>query len=155
LIIQIVAAFFSTLFFAVLFNVSRYELIYCGIVGAIGWTSYLIIKYYSNSIVFSTFIATLIISVLSHILAKKRRNPVTIFQISGIIPLVPGAGMYKTLYYIVNNDYSMSTFYLFETLQIAGSIAIGMILVASFNKLYKPSKNVRELSKVNYTNKNK
>jgi uncharacterized membrane protein YjjB (DUF3815 family) len=47
--------------------------------------------------------------------------------------------MYRTLYYVVEEDYSLSNYYGIQTLQIAGSIAIAMILISSFNNiLLKP-----------------
>lgn len=135
MIFQIIAAFFGTLLFAVVFNVAKKELFYCGITGAFGWLVYLILEKLTKDIVFSSFIATLMISIVAQLLARIRKNPVTVFQIGGIFPLVPGAGMYKTLYAIVEQDYPLASQYLFETLEIAGSIAIGMVLIASLNKL--------------------
>ena len=87
MILQIISAFFATFFFAVLFNVSKKELIYCGLVGAIGWLIYLFIFKLSNSIIFSNFISALSISIMSRILAKLRKMPISIFLIPGIIPL--------------------------------------------------------------------
>ncbi|MBC7959987.1 MAG: threonine/serine exporter family protein, partial [Vallitaleaceae bacterium] len=132
---QIAAAFFGTLAFAVVFNISRYQLLYCGVVGGFGWFIYLTSYKVTGDIVFSSFIASTAISIVSHILARVLKNPVTIYQIGGIFPLVPGAGIYKTLYYIVSEDYTQATYFLYQTLQIAGGIAVGMVLIASFNRL--------------------
>lgn len=133
MIVQIVAAFFATIFFAVFFNVSRYELIFCGLNGAFGWLVYLVIFQYTESTIVSSFIAALLISIISHILARLRKNPVTVFQISGIIPLVPGIGMYRIIYFMVIKEYENAIEYFFQTLQVAGSIAMAMIIVASLN----------------------
>ncbi len=135
MIIQIIAAFLGTLAFSVMFNVSRYQLIYCGAVGGIGWFVYLVTFRESEDIVFASFVAAVVISIISHVLSKALKNPVTIYQIGGIFPLVPGAGLYKTLYFIVRDDYTQATYYLYQTLQIAGGIAVGMVLIASINRL--------------------
>lgn len=135
MIVQILAAFIGTVAFSVVYNVSRYQLVFCGIVGAIGWFVYLLLFSVSKEMIFSSFIAAVVVSILSHTLAKVRKNPVTIYQIGGIFPLVPGAGMYKTLYFIVSEDYTQATYYLYQTLQIAGGIAAGMVLIASLNRL--------------------
>lgn len=137
---QMAAAFFGTLAFAVVFNVSRYQLIYCGAVGGFGWFIYLLTFKATEDIIFSSFVAAVMISIISHILAKALKNPVTIYQIGGIFPLVPGAGIYKTLYFMVNDDYTQATYFLYQTLQIAGGIAVGMVLVASFNRLISKDK---------------
>lgn len=135
MIVEVFAAFVGTLAFSIFFNVSKRELLFCGAIGGISWTVYLFIYGLIQDSIYASFVAAIVISILSHILSKIRKNPVTIYQISGIFPLVPGAGMYKTLYYIVNEDYNLSTSYLYETLQIAGGIAVAMVLVASINSL--------------------
>ncbi|PKM94382.1 MAG: threonine/serine exporter [Firmicutes bacterium HGW-Firmicutes-1] len=135
MMIEIFAAFAGTFAFSVFSNVSKRELLFCGTVGGISWAVYLLTYNLIQESIFSSFIAAIVISIISHILSKMRKNPVTIYQISGIFPLVPGAGMYKTLYYIVNEDYNLSTIYLYETLQIAGGIAVAMVLIASINNL--------------------
>jgi len=135
-IIEVIAAFVAAVSFSVFFNVSKKELVYSGLVGGFGWWIYLMTFNLIREVIFSTFIAALVISVVSHFLARIRKNPVTIYQIGGMFPIVPGAGMYKTLYYIVNEDYTTSTYYLFETLQIAGGIAVAMVIIAFIYNLF-------------------
>lgn len=130
MIIEVIAAFVAAVSFSVFFNVSKKELVYSGLVGGFGWWIYLMTFNLIQEVIFATFIAALVISIVSHFLARIRKNPVTIYQIGGMFPIVPGAGMYKTLYYIVNEDYTTSTYYLFETLQIAGGIAVAMVIIA-------------------------
>lgn len=140
MIVQVAAAFLGTLAFSVVFNVSRYQLIYCGGVGGFGWFIYLMSYKITEDIIFSSFVAAVMISIASHLLAKALKNPVTIYQIGGIFPLVPGAGIYKTLYFMVNEDYTQATYFLYQTLQIAGGIAVGMVLIASFNRMISKDK---------------
>ncbi len=135
MIIKILAAYVTTMCFAIYINVSKKEIVFSGLTGCIGWLVYIISSTYLDEIIYSNFFAAIAISTTAHILAKIRKNPVTIYQIAGMFPIVPGAGMYKTLYYIVNEDYSLSMKYLFETLQIAGGIAAAIVLVATFNNL--------------------
>ncbi|MCT4688104.1 threonine/serine exporter family protein [Vallitalea sp.] len=133
MIIQVIAAFFATLFFSILFNISKNQLLYCGINGAIGWLVYLL-TINMDSIVFSTFLGALTISIIAHILSKIRKAPVTIYLIAGIIPLVPGAILYKAIYNIVIQDYGMSTYYGIQAIELACAIAVAVFLVASVTK---------------------
>lgn len=135
MILQIIGAFVGTLLFAVVFNTSKNELFFCGLTGALGWAVYLLSFHFIHGTVVSSFFASFVISLAAQVLARVRKNPVTVFQIAGIFPLVPGAGMYQTLYYVVNEDYNQSIQSFFITLEIAGSIAIGMVLVSSINRL--------------------
>lgn len=135
MILQIISAFFATFFFGILFNISKKELMYCGFIGAIGWFVYLFFFQLIGSVVLSNFMSALSVSILSRLLAKKRKVPVTIFLISGIIPLVPGAGMYKTMYAMLTQNFEETAFYGAQTLQIAGVIAIAIIFTSSFPTL--------------------
>ncbi|TCK98557.1 uncharacterized membrane protein YjjB (DUF3815 family) [Natranaerovirga hydrolytica] len=135
MIIQIASAFFATLFFSVIFNIARHHLLYCGITGAIGWAFYLTSLSHTNSVVFSSFIGALAVTSVSQVLAKRKKTPVTVFLITGIIPLVPGAGMYQTVYHILIQDYGLASHYGIQTFQIAGVISIAIILLDTFNKL--------------------
>ena len=57
------------------------------------------------------------------------RSPVTVFLISGIFPLVPGAGIYWTAYYVVTNELEQAGQRGFLTLKIAVAIVLGILLV--------------------------
>lgn len=140
MLIEVICAFFAAFFFSIIFNISKNELIFCGLNGTIGWLVYLIVFYMTDSVVFSSFLGALAVSILAQIFAKYRKTPVTIFLIPGIITLVPGAGMYRTIYYIVNEDYTLSNFYGIQSIQVAGAIAVAIILVASISK--SPKSNV-------------
>lgn len=131
MIIQLIAAFFATVFFSIMFNVNNKQLIYCGSVGAIGWFIYLFSVNHGVTVVGASFYVSVFVSISSHALAVYRKNPVTTYQIAGIIPIVPGAGMYKTLYSLILNDSANATKFMIETMEIAGAIAVGMLLVAS------------------------
>ena len=129
MILDFALAFFATIGFSVIFNVPRKEIFYCGIAGASGWFLFQLI--YSYGTVEAVFAATLIISYISRFLSFKRKMPATLYMIPGIIPLVPGTGIYYTMYFIVIGDNPQALMRGIETLMIAGVIAIGLLIVLS------------------------
>jgi len=129
MLIQLVVSFFATISFAVLFNVPKKEFFYCGMTGVIGWFFYLLIFDSMHSVVFANFISSVVITVVSRLFAVNRKLPVTIFLISGIFPLVPGAGIYYTTYYIITNEITLAVSKGVETIGIALAIAFGIMLV--------------------------
>lgn len=142
MILQIIGAYFVTVMFSVMFHSSKKQLLVGGIVGAVGWWGYLMGIEWSFSIVTASFFGALIASLMAFFISRKRRAPITVFQIPGIIPLVPGMGMYKTLRAaIAGNDPDVFT-YLFETLQIAGAIAIAMLVVHTMRLLFEKNKTI-------------
>ena len=122
--IQFIVSMIATLSFAVLFCAPKSELLFCGLTGAIGWIVYLICLQFDTGTVIANMIATLALTVFSRVVAALRKNPVTIYLIAGIFPLVPGAGIYYTSYYFIkpNTKPIRPT-----TIKVAGAIVLGII----------------------------
>ena len=66
------------------------------------------------------------------------KAPVTVFLIAGILPTVPGAGMYRIAYSIVANDRAGCAYYLLQTLEIAGMIALAIFIVDAIFRVHIP-----------------
>lgn len=130
--------------FAVLMECPKKYLPMAGIVGAAGGGVYLICLDFGASIVSASFFSAFAITLLSHMFARGFRAPVTIFLIPGILPTVPGAGMYRIVYYLVSGDRYKSGYYFVETLGVAGMIALAIFAAGSLfslaMKLYKRRK---------------
>ncbi len=73
--------------------------------------------------------------VLSHISARALKAPVTVFLIGGILPVVPGAGMYRTAYSLMMETSAQVYKNLQETLLIAGAIAVAIFITDSIFRL--------------------
>ena len=97
-------SFLGTIGFAIMYNVPKKYYIGCGVTGMAGWIVYLLVSgmnYVSAAV--GSFFGAFIVVLISRMLSVKMRCPITIFLISVILPLVPGAGIYNTVYYIVTN----------------------------------------------------
>lgn len=125
---QFIAATIGTIAFSLLFSVPKKYYPWCGLVGGTGWLCYLICTKYAG-IVVSCFVATCVVVYLSRYLAIKMRCPVTIFLLSGIFPLVPGAGIYWTAYYTIMEQYSFASAKGFETFKFGVAIVLGIIFI--------------------------
>ena len=130
--VQVIAAFLVTAAFSIILNNGRHQLVYCGFVGAAGWYAYLLTISYGSSIVLASFFGALVVSIMASLLSYIRKAPITVFQIAGIIPLVPGMGMYRTLDAVISNQYDQVTYHLLQTLQIAGALSVAMMLIYTF-----------------------
>lgn len=137
--ISIISAFISTIGFSIIFHAEKKHLIICGFVGAIAWTIYLLLEKQSSS-VFASFIAALVVTSLSYILAKKRRTPITVFLIAGIIPLVPGLGLYRMMSALLDQNYNLAINYATLTFEIAGVIAGAVGIVSLLPLLWRKPK---------------
>lgn len=73
--------------------------------------------------------ASVVVVLFSRLFAVRKRCPVTIFLISGIFPLVPGAGVYWTAYYIVTGEVNLAAETGFTALKVAVAIVLGIVFV--------------------------
>lgn len=111
MISQIAAAAVGTIAFSLLFSVPRSYYPYCGLIGGVGWLIYCSLEGVLSAAE-ATFFATVGVILLSRFFAVWERCPVTLFLIPGIFPLVPGAGVYWTSYYIVTGKLDRSWIYI-------------------------------------------
>lgn len=133
-------AFLSSLGFGVLFNIRGKNLIIASLGGGLSWFTYLLSGRLQPSAVFSLFLASLVGSIYSEIMARIYKSPVTLFIICAIIPLVPGGGMYYATLEAVKGNFDASLSKGVETLFSAGAIAIGIVFVSSISTIFKKIK---------------
>lgn len=145
MIISVLSAFISTIGFSIVFHVQRKHLIVCGTVGALGWFVYLAGLEFGLTDVLSTFLASLLVTQLSYVLARRRKSPVTVFLIAGIIPLVPGLGLYRTMSAVLESNYSQAVNYAALTFEISGVIAGAIVIVALLPLLWRTPKRRRKI----------
>ena len=134
LLVQCAVSFAAVMAFAILFHAPRREWVPCGLTGMVGWVAYWLAVQGGISVVAASFCGTLGLALLSRVLAVVRRCPVTVFLTGGIFPLVPGAGIYYTVYAFITGDNAAAVFKGVETLKIAGVIALGIVLVLALPK---------------------
>ena len=131
-LVQAISAFLGTAGFAVLYGVPRKEYIHASVCSTIGWLSYLaMMRLAGATVIESTFVATLAVVLVSRFMAVDRRCPVIVYQICGVFPLIPGAGIFWTVYYIVNKDLSTAVTTGFTALGMAVAIVLGIIFITS------------------------
>ena len=139
--IHVISAFFATIFFSIIFNVQKKHLFACGIMGAVGWGIYILGVLLGYSGVLFTFLGAYFVAQGSYFLAKYKCAPVTVFLIPGIIPLVPGIGLYRTMYALLFSEHSKALEYALTTFQLSGVIAGAIIMAALLPLLFRPRRN--------------
>ena len=136
LYLHFICSFFATVGFSVFFNSPKSTLISSGFVGGVGWTVFCFFNQTTQNNIFSNFIAALLVSYMSELLARKFKQPAIIFVIPGIIPLVPGLGMYNTMLYLVQKDYNNAISKGADVLFVGGAISLGVLVVTSLVKTF-------------------
>ena len=128
-------AFLGCAAFSVIFEEKRLRIILsCSATGFVAWLTYLLFGFLGTSIRMQTvryFLAAVVVALLSEMFARIHKSPATLFLTIGIIPLVPGAGIYYTMEALLNGSLSLFARRGLETAACAGAIAVGCSLVSS------------------------
>ena len=141
---QFVAAFLGTVAFSVLFSVPKEHYPLCGTIGGLGWLiCWICTNPFHMSAVTGSFIATVFIVTASRIGSTVRKCPVTLFLIAGIFPLVPGIGIYRTVYYTLMQESAQSLYYGRQTIGIALARVLGIVFVFEI-----PQKTINRVNRI-------
>lgn len=148
MIINSIYILIATLSFSILGNVRGKNLIFSSLGGGFTWFFYLLSSHYlTSSSLLCFFTASVFASIYSEVMARVLKTPATTFIIYSIIPLVPGWGMYNTMLQSIQGHINESLSTGLNTLEIAGTIAVGIFLVSSIFKAAALFR--RKLSKIN------
>lgn len=143
-IFQFVMSSFATLAFAYYFNCPKKSLIYIAILGGFSWIIYAIMRDFELSYILSGVSSAFVIGISSEFLARKLKMPATIFLIPGLVPLVPGAGMYYIMYYLIEQNYVAFQDKAIETIFLGSSLAAGVVVSSSIIKIISFYQNKRK-----------
>ncbi len=133
-VVQLVAAFLGTVAFAALFGVPRKFYLDAGFCGTMGWALYLVLSRYTAMTPAEVlFCATALVTLVALLQSIGRKCPITVFLISGIFPLVPGAGIFWTSYNIVSEHLTDAFQTGFAALKATVAIAFGILVVMELN----------------------
>lgn len=128
-------ALFATLGFCIIFHVPPKRIPIAALIGSFGWVSYQAFLLLSGSGVVSCFIASCVVGLLSDIASRVFKDAATIFIVPGILCLVPGSGMYNTMFALVAGELNDAAAVGSRTLMMAGSIALGLLVVGALIRI--------------------
>ena len=135
--IPVRSAFAASAAFSFFYNVrSARRLLFHGLGGALGWMVYLLAAPLGGGVMLQSFLAAMAISLYAEVMARMFRAPATGYLQVAFLPLVPGGGIYYTMEYCINGDMENFASKGLETLGIAGSLAIGVLLVSSLVRMW-------------------
>ena len=102
---QLIAAFFGTLGFALVFKMKGRYLLFVSVNGFLAYGIYIIALFIGMSEFYSAFIAVSFVALLSEIFARILKAPTVIFLTVILIPLVPGSCLYYSMRYLLLRDF--------------------------------------------------
>lgn len=127
--IEVASAAIGTICFCILFCIPKKYFIVCGGIGAAGWLIYRLLLLADLSDFLACLVATIVITLLSRFSAVRTKTPSTIYLLPGILPLIPGGGIYRTVFYLINNDVHSAVNAGLNSISIVGGIVLAIVLV--------------------------
>lgn len=123
---DLVVAGIATSGFGLIFRTEPRSLPAGAIIGGIGYVIYDTIVLEFGSTAIAAFLAGLLVGIISEVVARILKKPAIIYATMGVIPLVPGYGLYQTMELMVQANYVTALSVGMETLLVAGAIAMSL-----------------------------
>ena len=137
LLLQFIYASLATFGFTIIFRVPKNAIVICSLIGGFGWLAYQLASNNGFTSVMACFLGACTVALLSDIFSKLLKDAATIFIIPGIMPLVPGSGMYRMMLELIHNDMTGFATEATHTLMSAGAIAVGLLVMGSLLKILR------------------
>jgi uncharacterized membrane protein YjjP (DUF1212 family) len=122
--------------FTILFNIHGKGSLLCIIGGVLTWAVYAAATALCGSELMGFLWGSIFASLYSETMARIRKCPAISYLVVCIFPLIPGAGVYYTMNYVVRGDMAMFAEKGMYTAATAGLIAIGIVLVSTVFRIW-------------------
>ncbi len=129
-------AFIGCIGFSIYFNIHGPGILVCCFGGVLTWSTYLAALELGVGVIYANLIGGIVASVYAEVMARLRRFPAISYLVVSLFPLLPGAGIYYTMAYAVENQMTSFAQKGFQTAAIAGALALGILLVSTAFRIW-------------------
>lgn len=144
LLVGVVGAFGGTFSYTYLLNAPRQTAIPASLIAVAGYVIYLLLDASACSVIFSYFLATVVISALCEVAARVMRLPATTFLLSALVPLVPGYTFYSAMLALVEDNGMVAASEGLKAVQIVAAIAVGAAVTSvCFRAMFRRTQAMR------------
>ncbi|MCI9195570.1 MAG: threonine/serine exporter [Angelakisella sp.] len=105
--------------------------------GGVGWAVCLLCAFTGSDIV-QYFAGAVAVALYAEVMARLLKAPATGFLVVGILPFVPGGGIYYTMEYCLSGNTQLFLSTGIHTFGVAGAVAVGLLLASSLVRLALP-----------------
>ncbi len=140
-LIEVLLASMSCMFFAIVYNTPKKELFFCWLFGGIGYGIYYYLFEFFELSTFANFFGAFAIAVLARLASIRRQIPVMVYVLPSVFPLSPGGNMYNACYALITNDLNTSMLETIKCVKIVGMCVIAILIVLSLPDFLFGAKN--------------
>ncbi len=128
--LKMLLAFITSLFTGITLHIPVRTWLAVGVTGTLGWTTNHLVLNSGLPGVVAAAGGAMVVGLMAELLARMQKEPATVYIVSGIIPLVPGAIAYNAMLGFLENRYTRGLALAFEAFLIAAYIAAGLALIS-------------------------
>ncbi len=133
----VLAAFFGSLGFALLYNMRGKRILVPAVGGAFFWGFYLVFVQVTGNPYLGFFISAVLLTAYAEVWAIVLKTPVTVPLIPTVIPFIPGGGLYYSVNALLRGDLHAFAGKAAQTIGLALALAVGIMLATSLAKLLR------------------
>jgi uncharacterized membrane protein YjjB (DUF3815 family) len=137
LLLEFFMAGIATVGFGIIINIPHSALLAAGTIGGVSWTIYWAMVQMHLGLALSALTATTVIALLSLFAARRMKMPMIVFNIPGIVPLVPGGQAYQMIRNFALSNSDAAIHFMLEVGEIAGSIGMGFLIAEFIDRLHR------------------
>ena len=127
--LNMLLAFMTALFTGITLRTPPSAWVAVGLTGMLGWGASHFLAAKNIPELLAAVSGAIVIGTLAEILARIQKQPVTVYIVSGIIPLVPGTIAYNSMLQFLEKDYNSGLSLAFRAFLIASYLAAGLAVV--------------------------
>lgn len=137
---QLLWAAVGSLGFCLLFNVRTGRIPYILAGAVITWFLYLAMECAGQEVFVCSLVSSVFATIYCEVLAHGLRAPVTAFLMPVLVPLIPGGGLYHTVYSLITGDEVLCRSYMNDTVMTCLGIVLGITGVLFLVQYWKGQK---------------
>ena len=128
-VLSIIASFFGSFGFAIIYNIRGRRVLIPAIGGAVFWAVYLVFLHFVNNEYLGFFVVAILITIYSEIWARILKTPATT-----VIPLIPGGSLYYAMDAALRRDMPQFIVKGQAAIGLAIALAAGIMVVTSLRR---------------------
>lgn len=132
---QAIAVFVGCCGFCILFNVHGQGMVLCIAGGVAAWMLYLLCGWLGCDVYAANLFAAVFAALYAEVMARVRKCPAMPYLVIATLPMLPGAGVYYTMSMGLEGNMMDAVGKGLETVGVAGSLAVGILLVSTLFRL--------------------
>ena len=138
-----IGCFIGCIGFSIYYNIHGPGILVCTIGGVLTWSAYLLAQNLGMGIIYANLLGGIVASVYAEAMARIRHFPAISYLVVSLFPLLPGAGIYYTMAYAVENEMTRFAAKGYKTAAIAAALALGIVLVSTIFRIWSNYKMTR------------